>query len=263
MKIKIYQVDAFAEKIFTGNPAAICPLGNDWLDEKTMQSIANENNLSETAFYIIRNNEYHIRWFTPKREVDLCGHATLAAAYIIFEIEEKGRTEEINFKSKSGILKVQKREDFITLNFPGDNIEKIEGFPKLEKCFNLKPREIYKGNSDFMLVYEKEDEINNIIVELEDLKKIEARGVIITAKGNEVDFVSRFFAPGYGVNEDPVTGSAHTTLTKYWSKRLRKTELTARQLSERKGNLICSDKDERVEISGKCFLYLEGYIKIN
>lgn len=259
----MYQVDAFAKGIFTGNPAAVCPLEDDWLDEKIMQSIANENNLSETAFYIIKDNEYHIRWFTPNKEVDLCGHATLAAAFVIFEIEENGRISDINFNSRSGVLKVSKKGNLLTLNFPGDTIEKIDNFKMFEECFNLKPKEIYKGISDYMLIYENEDEIKNIIVNLDALIKLDTRGVIITSRGSDADFVSRFFAPKYGVNEDPVTGSAHTTLTKYWSRKLNKDKLRAEQLSERKGELYCVDKGNRVEISGKCFLFFEGIIKIN
>jgi PhzF family phenazine biosynthesis protein len=261
MKVKMYQVDAFSENVFGGNPAAVCILGDQWLDEESMQNIAMENNLSETAFYSVQNGIRLIRWFTPKKEVDLCGHATLATAYMIFKIEKKG-LKEIEFMSKSGSLKARKDEELITLDFPSDHIEKISSYDELTDCFNIKPKEVFKGNSDYMLIYPKERDIINLEVDFDKLSKVDTRGVIVTAKGDYVDFVSRFFAPRYGVNEDPVTGSAHTTLTNYWSKFSDKKTLTAKQLSPRGGKLICSDKGNRVEISGKAILYFEGEINV-
>ncbi len=262
MKQKIYQVDAFTAEVFGGNPAAVCPL-DKWLSDELLQKIAMENNLAETAYYVKKDNTYEIRWFTPTVEVDLCGHATLATAFVLFNHE--GYTgNEINFFSpRSGKLNVSKQGDLLTLNFPTDVFEKVELNDSLTAGFNIKPKEAYKGKTDYMLVFETEDEIKNIVPDLEKIAKMNGRGVIITAKGNRVDFVSRFFAPQSGINEDPVTGSAHTTLTPYWSKQLNKTELSAIQLSERKGYLKCKYLNDRVEIGGQAKLYLIGEIFVN
>ena len=262
MDLKIYQVDAFTDKVFKGNPAAVCPLGENWLDDKTMQLIARENNLSETAFYTVKNGEYAIRWFTPKKEVKLCGHATLATAFVIFEIEEEGRTEDIKFDSKSGVLTVSKNDDMYTLDFPADKLKKIDSKEILLDCFNISPQDMYQGKSDLLLVYKNQEEIEGLQVDFKLLSNVDTRGVIVTAEGNDVDFVSRFFAPRYGVDEDPVTGSAHTTLVKYWSEKLDKRELVAKQLSERGGKLYCVDHGDRVDISGEAVLYLEGTIDV-
>lgn len=261
MGIKIYQVDAFTDKVFSGNPAAVCPLDNRISDE-LMQNIAMENNLSETAFFVNQGGEFHIRWFTPAVEVDLCGHATLASGFVIFNLL-KYEGEVINFFShRSGNLRVKKDDDLLTLDFPADKLAKFDNTKDFEKCFNFKPTEIYKGKTDYMLVFEKEEQIRNIIPDFVEILKTEARGIIVTAKGDNTDFVSRFFAPQCGVNEDPVTGSAHTSLTPYWSKVLGKTELTAIQLSERKGYLKCKLINDRVEISGQARLYMTGEIHI-
>lgn len=261
MKLKIYQVDAFTDKLFSGNPAAVCPLSNDWLDESVMQNIAMENNLAETAFYICKNSNYHIRWFTPIIEVDLCGHATLATAYVMFAYENY-KNPDINFNSKGGILNVRKDNEYLTMNFPADKIEKVKTTEEIKSCFDIEPVETIKGKTDYMLIFENEEQIKNIKYDLIKISQIKARGIIITAKGKDCDFVSRFFAPQSGINEDPVTGSAHTTLTPYWSKILNKNELSAIQLSRRKGFLICRNKDERIEISGKARLYMTGEIGI-
>jgi PhzF family phenazine biosynthesis protein len=261
MKLKIYQVDAFTDELFSGNPAAVCPLSDNWLDESIMQIIAMENNLPETAFYIHKDNNYHIRWFTPTTEVDLCCHATLAAAYVIFYYENYKDTN-INFKSKSGILNVKRDNEYLTMNFPTDTIKKIKTTDEIKSCFDMEPIETIKGKTDYMLVYENEEQIKNIKYDLKKISRIKARGIIITAKGKDCDFVSRFFAPQSGINEDPVTGSAHTTLTPYWSKILNKNELTAIQLSNRKGFIICRNKNDRVEISGKAKIYMVGEIEI-
>lgn len=261
MKLKIYQVDAFTDKLFSGNPAAVCPLINEWLDDSTMQNIAMENNLAETAFYIHKNNNYHIRWFTPTTEVDLCGHATLATAYVMFNCENY-KNADINFYSKSGVLNIKKESEYLTIDFPADTIEKVETTDEIKACFNIEPMEIIKGKTDYMLVFESEEQIKNIKFDLKKISQIKARGIIITAKGKEYDFVSRFFAPQSGVDEDPVTGSAHTTLTPYWSKVLNKNEMTAMQLSKRKGVLICRNKKDRIEISGKAKLYMVGEIEL-
>jgi len=238
MKLKIYQVDAFTDELFSGNPAAVIPLLNDWLDDTIMQKIALENNLAETAFYILKGGLCHIRWFTPEIEVDLCGHATLATGFVLFEYENYPK-DIIKFKSKSGILSIKKNRDFLTLNFPADVIQKIELNNELKDCFDIEPVEAYKGKTDYMLVYENEEQIKSIKYDLTKISKVKSRGIIITAPGKTVDFVSRFFAPQSGIIEDPVTGSAHTTLVPYWTKILNKTELTAKQLSKRQGFLKC------------------------
>lgn len=259
MKQKIYQVDAFAENIFSGNPAAVCPL-EQWTGDELMQKIAMENNLAETAFYIKKGDQYEIRWFTPAVEVDLCGHATLAAAFVLFNHE--GYTgDNIHFYSpRSGELMVTKQGELLTLNFPADVFGETEMSHELLTSFNIRPGAAFKGKTDYMLVYEREEEIREMIPAFDVISKLKGRGVIITARGNEVDFVSRFFAPQSGIDEDPVTGSAHTTLIPYWSEVLGKTELTAMQLSARKGYLQCRYLNDRVEISGKAKLYLKGEI---
>ncbi len=261
MNQKIYQVDAFTSKIFGGNPAAICPL-ETWLNDDILQNIALENNLSETAFYVKKGDHFELRWFTPNVEVDLCGHATLATAYVLFN-EKNYQDKTIQFISpRSGKLSVTKTGDLLTLNFPADQYQKVELSAELRDCFNIKPQKVLKGKTDYMLIFETENDIKNIQPDFAKIARLEARGVIVTAKGDKVDFVSRFFAPQCSVNEDPVTGSAHTTLTPYWAKELGKTELSAIQLSERKGHLQCKLLGERVEISGEGRLYLRGHIFI-
>jgi PhzF family phenazine biosynthesis protein len=261
MKIKIYQVDAFAEKVFTGNPAAVCPL-DTWLPDATMQNIAMENNLAETAFYVKKEEGYELRWFTPNTEVDLCGHATLAAAFVLFNYENHAGDTVYFHSLRSGQLSVSRNGELLTLDFPADVYNPVEPATLPAACFNLPPLEAYKGKTDYMLVYENETQIKNIIPNLPAIAQLDARGVIVTAPGDGVDFVSRFFAPQCGVNEDPVTGSAHTTLTPYWAKRLGKVHLTALQLSARQGHLQCHYLVERVQISGKAKMYLKGEIII-
>ncbi|HEY5691541.1 MAG TPA: PhzF family phenazine biosynthesis protein [Cyclobacteriaceae bacterium] len=261
MKLKIYQVDAFADKVFSGNPAAVCPL-DQWLPDDILQSIAMENNLAETAFYVKEGSQYHLRWFTPTVEVDLCGHATLAAAYVLFHYEDL-QSDTVHFHSpRSGPLSVKRNNDLLTLNFPVDILEPTDITPLLTAGFDRPPQLAFKGKSDYLLVYDKEEDIKKLAPSMDQIAKIKARGVIVTARGNEVDFVSRFFAPQSGVDEDPVTGSAHTTLTPYWSRQLNKVELTARQLSRRGGNLKCKLLNDRVEIGGHAKLYLIGEIFI-
>jgi len=259
MTQKIYQVDAFTDKIFSGNPAAVCPL-EEWLSDEVMQHIAAENNLAETAFYVEQIDGYHIRWFTPTTEVDLCGHATLASAYVVFRYGNP-EGDAISFHTqRSGTLTVTRKENLLTLNFPADEIDPTELTDELCAGFNLTPRLAYKGKTDYLLVYDSENEIKNLIPDFNLISKVNARGIIVTAKGDTTDFVSRFFGPQVGVNEDPVTGSAHTTLIPYWSNQLGKLTLTAMQLSARKGFLQCAYLQDRVEISGQCKLYLTGEI---
>lgn len=259
MRQKIYQADAFAREVFSGNPAAVCPLQH-WLNDELLQKIAMENNLAETAFYVKKGDAYELRWFTPSVEVDLCGHATLAAAFVLFDYENH-HENIIHFNSpRSGVLTVTKEGNSLTLNFPTDEINAVELSEELMSAFNIKPEFAFKGKTDYMLVFENEAQIKEVIVNYAAIANLKARGVIITAQGETVDFVSRFFAPAVGVNEDPVTGSAHTSLMPYWSKRLGKTDLTAMQLSARKGYLQCRYLNDRVEISGEVKLYLIGEI---
>ncbi|WP_234735654.1 PhzF family phenazine biosynthesis protein [Tellurirhabdus bombi] len=261
MALRLYQLDAFTDRLFGGNPAAVCPL-EEWLPDETMQNIACENNLPETAFYVKTENGYHIRWFTPEVEVDLCGHATLATAYVIFFLEKATDEESIDLDSRSGILRVRREADWLILDFPADSIHTSVQPPALSTSLNIKPIELYKGKSDYLLVYENQQQILDLDPDLAELSTVPARGVIVTAPGDDVDFVSRFFAPQSGVNEDPVTGSAHTTLTPFWAERLGKNELIAKQVSKRGGYLKCSLKEDRVEIAGQVRLYMTGEIEV-
>lgn len=256
----MYQVDAFTNHVFGGNSAAVCPLEN-WLSDETMQNIALENNLAETAFIVKEGGGYHIRWFTPNTEVDLCGHATLATAYVLFEIlNYPGKF--IAFPSRSGVLTVAKENDWYTLNFPVDKTETVATTPDLAACFNTVPLEIYKGATDYMFVFKTQEQIETIQPNLLHIAQLPVRGIIVTSPGRNVDFVSRFFAPACGINEDPVTGSAHTTLTPYWSKKLNKESLIAQQISSRIGNLKCNLVGNRVEISGQAAFFMEAEINI-
>lgn len=258
LELKRYQIDAFAERIFEGNPAVVCPLQN-WLPDHVMQNIAMENNLSETAFYVKNDDGYRIRWFTPLVEVDLCGHATLAAAYVLFNHEGfSGQT--ISFQSRSGILNVSRKDELISLDFPLDIITEIKITPDLSDLFTEPISQVFKGKTDYMFVFENEKNVLECKPDFDKLSLLPARGIIITAPGNQVDFVSRFFGPQSGVDEDPVTGSAHTTLTPYWASRLAKTELKAAQLSARGGILYCELLGNRVAIRGKAKLFSTGTI---
>ena len=261
MKIKLYQIDAFTNHLFGGNTAAICPL-NEWIPDVVLQNIAMENNLAETAFYVKKENEFHIRWFMPNKEVDLCGHATLAAAHVIFS-EMNFAGNEITFDSRSGKLTVRKENNLLVLNFPADKMEKVNFTQQLLVALGSTPMEAYKGREDYMLVYSTQEQVERMRPDFRKLSEVEVRGVIVTAKGKDCDFVSRFFAPAFAIDEDPVTGSAHTSLIPYWSAKLGKTELTAKQLSKRKGHLICKNLGERVEIAGEAKLYLRGEIEFS
>jgi PhzF family phenazine biosynthesis protein len=261
MNLKIYQIDAFTSELFGGNPAAVCPL-NEWLPDDLMQKIALENNLSETAFFVKEGSVYHIRWFTPKVEVRLCGHATLASAYVLFK--HLGYPEEtIHFHSKSGHLEVIRKEKLLILDFPSDIFVPVTVPQGLTDALGVDPSECYMGRTDYMLVYSSAQDIVAIQPDFGKLKLLPVRGIMITAPGEqEFDFVSRFFAPGSGVDEDPVTGSAHTTLIPYWSKRLEKTHLKAAQLSARKGYLDCEYLGDRVWIGGECQTYMIGEVNL-
>ena len=258
MKIPIYQVDAFTGEVFRGNPAAVCLLEN-WLPDDMMQKIGMENNLAETAFIVPNGNSFDIRWFTPKIEIDLCGHATLASAHVLFNHLDFNK-DHIQFNTeKHGELFVRKNNDLLTLEFPSSPPKKITLTDTIIRALGKEPVEIMESR-DLMAVYESEEDILEFKPDFTALMQLDYLGVIVTAPGKKADFVSRFFAPNAGINEDPVTGSAHTSLIPWWSKKLRKTELHAFQLSERKGELFCEDAGDRVHISGKAVTYLVGEI---
>lgn len=268
--MRLYQLDAFTDRLFAGNPAAVVPLTN-WLPDKQMQQIAAENNLAETAFYVKTDDDahYHIRWFTPTVEVDLCGHATLATGHVVFYLEQKPDTDQIFFESRSGQLKVCRGEDgWLTLDFPIDTVQRANVQPPaLLTSLGEKPVAVFRGKTDYMVVYETQAQIEALTPDFREMSTIPARGIIVTAParptdGNDetVDFVSRFFGPQSGGDEDPVTGSAHTTLVPYWAEKLGKTELIARQISVRGGYLKCKLNGDRVDIAGQVQLYLTGMI---
>jgi len=261
MKLKIYQVDAFTSRVFAGNPAAVIIL-DEWLDEKLMQHIANENNLSETAFAVAVDDRYEIRWFTPEVEVDLCGHATLATAHILFN--HLGHASiRVNFDSiHSGRLSVEKKGKLLTLDFPADTLEEMVVPEIIVTALQKPPLKAFRGKTDFMFIYASQSEIESMQPDFGLLAQVGGRGIIVTAMGNDANFVSRFFAPQTGINEDPVTGSAHTSLTPYWARVLGKNKLTAQQLSARGGELICELAGDRVLISGEAVSYMEGEINI-
>jgi PhzF family phenazine biosynthesis protein len=259
MKYDIYQVDAFASRPFTGNPAAVVPL-DKWLPDETMQLIALENNLSETAFFVRGDHGYDIRWFTPTFEIDLCGHATLASAHVLFN-ELDVNEEELRFQSKSGLLTVSREGDGMVLDFPSRPASPAEAPEGLFAAIGREPKEVLRSR-DYMLVYESEDEIRNISPDFSALGGIKTHAVIVTAPGSDSDFVSRFFAPEAGINEDPVTGSSHCNLIPYWAERLGKTRMFARQLSPRGGEIYCELQGDRVRIGGTAVLYLKGEIYV-
>ncbi len=259
MKIPIYQIDAFTSRVFSGNPAAVCPL-KMWLDDSILQAIALENNLSETAFFVPGEEPLRIRWFTPTSEVDLCGHATLASAYVIFKYLDAS-LESVTFKSRSGDLTVEKTGGRLTMNFPSQPPRPCPAPKALREGLGSDPVEVL-SSMDFLAVFSNEDQIRELRPDMRKLKELELRGIIVTARGNEVDFVSRFFAPSVGIDEDPVTGSAHSALIPYWAGKLGKKEMIARQVSQRGGEIFCQDRGERVLISGQAVLYLTGHITI-
>ena len=259
--LPIYQVDAFTTMLFSGNPAAVCVLAHP-LSDTTMQAIASENNLSETAFINISIDPFFIRWFTPLMEVNLCGHATLAAARILFDDYLSPTTHEISFGSRSGILIAIKRDDLIFLDFPVDIPTKTNPIPTIQNGLGVNPISTLRGKEDLVAVFENESIIASIVPDYSILSNLDSRGLIITAPGTTSDFVSRFFAPQTGINEDAVTGSAHTVLTPYWSNILDKQTLTGRQLSDRGGTLYCELVGGRVLIGGATRRYMKGSITI-
>jgi PhzF family phenazine biosynthesis protein len=258
MTIPIYQADAFTDQLFGGNPAAICPL-TEWLPDDVMQQIAKENNLADTAFFVKTTNGFLLRWFTPEYEIDLCGHATLASAHILFkELAYSG--DAIHFETlKAGTLTVKKDSDKYTMDFPSRPPIPIEIPNGLLEALGGKPISVLRSR-DYFVVYETEEEIVELAPDFVALSKMDTVGVIVTSPGKKVDFVSRFFAPGAGIPEDPVTGSAHCNLIPYWAKKLGKNKLHAYQISARKGELWCELKGDRVLMGGKAITYLKGEI---
>ncbi len=259
MELSLYQIDAFASELFKGNPAAVCPL-DKWLPDEIMQSIAAENNLSETAFFVPKGSGFHIRWFTPTSEVDLCGHATLASSFVIFNIIGYDQNI-IEFESKSGLLKVIKDNDNLILDFPAQPPTPCDTPQEIINALNITPIECLKSE-DFIAVLNDESDVQNVEPDFEELKKLGLRGVIITAQSKKYDFIARCFFPGVGITEDPVTGSAYTQLAPYWATKLGKDIFNAKQLSARGGELTCELFDDRVLISGKAVKYLEGKINV-
>jgi len=261
MRLPIYQVDAFTDRLFGGNPAAIVPLER-WLPDGTMQAIAAENNLAETAFFVREGEGYALRWFTPTVEVDLCGHATLAAAYVIFHRLEPRRTEVAFRTLKAGSLCVKRHGDALAMDFPSRLGEKATAPAALAAALGKAPSVVLAAR-DYLAVYERQEEVAALVPDFAALARLDRFAVIVTAPGRDgVDFVSRFFAPAQGIAEDPVTGSSHCTLAPYWAARLGKKTLTARQISARGGDLTCTIADDRVIIAGRCVLYLEGAITV-
>ena len=261
MQLPIYQVDAFTDRLFGGNPAAVCPLDR-WLPDTTMQAIAAENNLSETAFFVAADQGFHLRWFTPTTEVDLCGHATLAAAFVLFHCLGH-QQPRINFITRSGLLRVTQDGGDLTMDFPAATPTPCPAPAAIVQAFGTRPQACLRAE-DYLVVMASEQQVRAASPDLARLDTLDRRGVIITAPSDhpDTDFVSRFFAPKYGIDEDPVTGSAHTQLVPYWATRLAKGRLNAKQLSARGGTLRCALDDQRVAISGNAVLYLRGTITV-
>jgi len=259
MKIPLYQIDAFTSKIFSGNPAAVCPL-EYWLEDHQMQSIAAENNLSETAFFVNQDDYYELRWFTPTIEVDLCGHATLASAFVIFNYIDHS-AQSVSFKTKSGMLQVNQEGNLLSMNFPARQAVPCNIPVQLIQGLGKNPKEVLTAR-DYLVVYDSENVIRSLEPDMNLLMNLDALGIIVTSVGDEADFVSRFFAPGVGIPEDPVTGSSHCTLIPYWSEKLGKKKLHAYQVSPRGGELWCEDTGKRVKIAGSAVRYSEGFLYV-
>jgi PhzF family phenazine biosynthesis protein len=260
MTLQFYQVDAFTDKLFGGNPAGICPL-EKWLPDDVMQKISLENNLSETAFFVKEEDNYRIRWFTPKVEVNLCGHATLAAAHVIYNYLGCDG-DKLTFQSRSGILNVSRESELLILGFPANKPQRAALPDDFVQALNITPIQCHRGKEDYLLLYKSQQEIEALFPDFRRLEKTDARAVIVTAPGDKCDFVSRFFAPRVGIDEDPVTGSAHTVLIPFWAEKLNKTEMNALQLSRRGGTIFCRFKGDRVDIGGKAVTYLKGEISL-
>lgn len=260
-QLRMFQVDAFAGAVFRGNPAAVCPL-ESWLGDEQMQAIATENNLAETAFFVPEGDGYRLRWFTPRYEVDLCGHATLASAFVVFTVLE-AVDDSVRFETRSGLLEVSRDGNRFVMDFPARPGTVCPDPPAdLLEALDIPPTQVLWAAGDYFGVYESEDEVRTVRPDLPRIERLESRGAVVTAPGRDTDFVSRYFAPRYGIPEDPVTGSTHCTLVPYWAERLGKTRLHARQVSSRQGELFCEMRGERVAIAGEAVLYLEGMIHL-
>ncbi len=260
MEQPLYQVDAFADEIFQGNPAAVCPL-DEWLDNMVLQQIAMENNLSETAFFVKQEpGKYHLRWFTPVKEVAICGHATLASAHVLYEFLGED-SDEIDFHTMSGVLKVRRGGLGYIMDFPVDKLQKVSR-NEILPILHVNHGDIYMGKSDILVVLDSEEQVQALNPDFQKMATLPVRGVIVTAPGKECDFVSRCFYPSFGINEDPVTGSAHRTMIPYWTERLGKSKLSARQLSRRHGIISCSLDKDRVLIEGNAVTYMKGSIML-
>lgn len=259
MEIRYYHIDAFTNRIFAGNPAGVCFL-DSWVDDRILLSIAAENNLSETAFLVHAGKHYELRWFTPKMEIDLCGHATLASAFVVFEYVDTA-ARRVEFRTKSGILSVERRGDILIMDFPSRPPKRSLSPENIDQIMGIPPSETLSAR-DLLLVYENEEQVRSLKPDMAGIAAMNYLGVIAAAPGENCDFVSRFFAPGAGIPEDPVTGSSHCTLIPYWSGRLGKKEMHAYQLSERGGELFCADRGERVSIGGRAVMYSSGAINM-
>jgi PhzF family phenazine biosynthesis protein len=262
MKVPIYQVDAFASSLFRGNPAAVCPL-DSWLPDQTLQAIAAENNLAETAYYVPRGpGRYGLRWFTPKVEVDLCGHATLATSAVILGIRREFAGERLVFETLSGELTVEREGDLYALNFPRNAPVEGKVDPGLTEALGVAPKQVLIGANAYFCIFDTEEQVRALKPNMDKVAALDQWSVIVTAPSSDADCVSRFFAPAKGIPEDPVTGRAHTVLTPYWAQRLGKKKIFARQISARVGELWCEDLGSRVKIAGRAIPYLEGTIEV-
>ena len=259
MQLPYFRVSAFASNPFSGNPAGVCPLER-WLPDDLLQRIASENNLSETAYFVRENDFYHLRWFTPAVEVDLCGHATLASAFVLFT-ELGFKESSVKFQTRGGRLSATRRKDLVELDFPSRPPKACEVPDMLIKGLGAEPREVLKSR-DYFVVFDSAGDVMDLRPDFQLLNQVDSLGIIITAKGEQVDFVSRFFAPRAGINEDPVTGSAHCTLIPFWAEQLKKTELHARQVSQRGGELFCRLEGDRVAIGGQAKIYSRGSLEV-
>ncbi|MGL1863967.1 MAG: PhzF family phenazine biosynthesis protein [Pseudodesulfovibrio sp.] len=258
MELDIYQVDAFADDVFNGNPAAVIPLF-EWLSDDLMQSIAEENNLAETAFFVRKGEYFELRWFTPEAEVDLCGHATLASAYVLYEYLEY-TDPVVVFETKSGRLFVDREDGTYSMDFPAWGVREIQVTERVSTALGERPVELYMGERDMMAVFENEEQIRALNPDFRLVSQLDGMCMICTAPGLDYDFVSRTFVPELGIPEDPVTGSAHCALVPFWAERLGKSELTAFQASKRGGVVGCQNLGDRVKISGKAVTYMKGSI---
>jgi len=260
VRIRLFQVDAFATRLFEGNPAAVCPL-RTWLSDEVLQDIAGENNLSETAFFVSAGSDYELRWFTPTVEVELCGHATLAAAHVLFEHLDYA-SRMIRFNTRGGDLIVQRKGDRLEMVFPARVPQPCAAPPALSAGLGTEPLEVLRAD-DYIAVFDSEATIRALVPDMARLSTLDRRGVSVTARGSDVDFVSRFFAPAVGVPEDPVTGSAHCELAPFWASRLGKSRMHARQVSRRGGEVFCELRDNRVVLEGRAVTFLEGEIRLD